>query len=131
MTIKDTQQSSRTSSLADEFERCADYIEAALVYAGHSHTLQDVWQAISHRQAAFFPYEKSAIVVEIVDYPQRATCRIWLAGGDMDELLEAEKQVCEWAKTQGCTSMEIIGRKGWERVLKDYNPTATVLTKDM
>jgi hypothetical protein len=119
------------SSSADEFERCADYIQAALVYAGHSHTLQDVWQAITNKQAAFFPLEKSAIVVEIVDYPQRATCRIWLAGGDMEELIEAEKNVCDWARELGCDSMEIIGRKGWERQLKDYKPTATILVKDL
>ena len=127
----DTAQTSVMSSSADEFERCADYIQAALVYAGHSHTLQDVWQAINNKQAAFFPLEKSAIVVEIVDYPQRATCRIWLAGGDMEELIEAEKNVCDWARELGCDSMEIIGRKGWERQLKDYKPTATILVKDL
>jgi hypothetical protein len=131
MTIQDTQQILPTSSLADEFERCADYIVAALEYAGHSHTLQDVWQAIANKQAAFFPLEKSAIVVEIVDYPQRATCRIWLAGGDMEELIEAEKDICIWARERGCDSMEIIGRKGWERQLRDYKPTATVLVKDI
>lgn len=131
MTIQGTQQILPTSSLADEFERCADYIVAALEYAGHSHTLQDVWQAIANKQAAFFPLEKSAIVVEIVDYPQRATCRIWLAGGDMEELIEAEKNVCDWARELGCDSMEIIGRKGWERQLRDYKPTATVLVKDL
>ena len=131
MTIQDTQQILPTSSLADEFERCADYIVAALEYAGHSHTLQDVWQAIANKQAAFFPLEKSAIVVEIVDYPQRATCRIWLAGGDMEELIEAEKDICIWARERGCDSMEIIGRKGWERQLRDYKPTATVLVKDL
>jgi hypothetical protein len=119
------------SSSADEFERCADYIVSALEYAGHSHTLQDVWQAITNKQAAFFPLEKSAIVVEIVDYPQRATCRIWLAGGDMEELIEAEKNICDWARGLGCDSMEIIGRKGWERQLRDYKPTATVLVKDL
>lgn len=119
------------SSLADEFERCADYIEAALEYAGHSHTLQDVWQAITTNKAAFFPYEKSVIVVEIVDYPQRAVCRIWLAGGDMDELLKAEKEVCKWAAERGCSGMEIIGRKGWERVLSEYKASAVVLTKDL
>ena len=119
------------SSSADEFERCADYIVAALEYAGHSHTLQDVWQAVTNKQAAFFPLEKSAIVCEIVDYPQRATCRIWLAGGDMDELIEAEKKICDWARELGCSSMEIIGRKGWERQLRQYKPTATVLVKDL
>ena len=126
-----TAPQSAMSSLADEFERCADYIVAALEYAGHSHTLQDVWQAIQNKQAAFFPLEKSAIVVEIVDYPQRATCRIWLAGGDMEELIQAEKNICIWARERGCDSMEIIGRKGWERQLRDYKPTATVLVKDL
>jgi len=126
-----TAPQSAMSLSADEFERCADYIVAALEYAGHSHTLQDVWQAISNKQAAFFPLEKSAIVVEIVDYPQRATCRIWLAGGDMEELIEAEKDICIWARERGCDSMEIIGRKGWERQLRDYKPTATVLVKDI
>lgn len=126
-----TAPQSAMSLSADEFERCADYIVAALEYAGHSHTLQDVWQAISNKQAAFFPLEKSAIVVEIVDYPQRATCRIWLAGGDMEELIEAEKDICIWARERGCDSMEIIGRKGWERQLRDYKPTATVLVKDL
>ena len=127
----DTAQTLDMSSSADEFERCADYIVSALEYAGHSHTLQDVWQAITNKQAAFFPLEKSAIVVEIVDYPQRATCRIWLAGGDMEELIEAEKSICDWARGLGCDSMEIIGRKGWERQLRDYKPTATVLVKDL
>jgi len=127
----DTAQTSVMSSSADEFERCADYIQAALVYAGHSHTLQDVWQAITNKQAAFFPLEKSAIVVEIVDYPQRATCRIWLAGGGMEERIVAEKNAHDWARELGCDSMEIIGRKGWERQLKDYKPTATILVKDL
>jgi hypothetical protein len=131
MTIRDTMQTLHISSSADEFERCADYIVAALEYAGHSHTLQDVWQAITNNRAAFFPLEKSAIVVEIVDYPRRATCRIWLAGGEMEELIEAEKKVSIWARSQGCDSMEIIGRKGWERQLKDYQPTATILVKDL
>ena len=118
----DTAQLSVMSSSADEFERCADYIVSALEYAGHSHTLQDVWQAITNKQAAFFPLEKSAIVVEIVDYPQRATCRIWLAGGDMEGLIEAEKNICDWARGLGCDSMEIIGRRAGRDSLETISP---------
>ena len=119
------------TSLSDEWERCKEYIAPALAYAHDSHTLEDVWQAIQHQKAAFFPLEKSAIVVEIVDYPQRISCRIWLAGGDMDELIEAEKNICVWARELGCTSMEIIGRKGWERQLSDYTASAVVLVKEL
>lgn len=118
------------SSSADEFERCADYIEAALEHAGNSHSLQDVWDAISQGYAAFFPLEKSAIVTEIVSYPQYKVGRIWLAGGDLDELVEAEKDVSEWAREKGCDGMEIIGRHGWKKKLSDYKAVATVLVKE-
>ena len=115
----------------DHWARCSKYIEDALEYAGGSHTLQDVMLAVSEGKAQFFPLERSAIVTEIVDYPQKAMCRIWLAGGDdLDELMQAEVAISEWAKTQGCDGMEIIGRRGWSRKLKDYHQSAVVLIKD-
>jgi len=118
-------------SLLDEYERLMHHVEAALEYAGNSHTALDVLDAIRSGKAQFFPYENSVIVTEIVDYPQKTSCRIWLAGGDMDELMEAEKEVAEWARGLGCSSMEIIGRKGWERQLNEYQATATLLMKEL
>ena len=123
-------QISHTSSL-DELERLAHHIEAALAYSGDTHSLLHVVDAIKDGSAQFFPLENSVIVTEIVDYPKRAVCRIWLAGGEMDELIEAEKSIVEWAKSHGCDGMEIIGRKGWERQLKDYRPASTVLIKEI
>ena len=123
-------QISHTSSL-DELERLAHHIEAALAYSGDTHSLLHVVDAIKDGSAQFFPLENSVIVTEIVDYPKRAVCRIWLAGGDMDELVEAEKSIVEWAKSHGCDGMEIIGRKGWERQLKDYTAASTVLIKEI
>jgi len=119
-----------TSSL-DELERLAHHIEAALAYSGDTHSLLHVVDAIKDGSAQFFPLENSVIVTEVVDYPKKAVCRIWLAGGEMDELIEAEKSIVEWAKSHGCSGMEIIGRKGWERQLKDYNAASTVLIKEI
>jgi len=116
--------------MEDHWQRCRRYIEDALEYAGGSHTIEDVWQSIQEGKALFFPLDKSAIVTEIVDYPQKAMCRIWLAGGDLDELMQAEVALSAWAKTQGCDGMEIIGRRGWSRQLKDYRQSAVVLMKD-
>ena len=119
-----------TSSL-DELERLAHHIEAALAYSGDTYSLLHVVDAIKDGSAQFFPLENSVIVTEVVDYPKKAVCRIWLAGGEMDELIEAEKSIVEWAKSHGCSGMEIIGRKGWERQLKDYNAASTVLIKEI
>ena len=118
-------------SLLDEFERLAHHIENALAYGGGTHTLTQVLDAIIAGKAQFFSMENSAIVTEIVDYPQKSTCRIWLAGGNMDELMEAEKQICQWAREQGCSGMEVVGRKGWERQLKEYTPASIILTKEL
>jgi len=123
-------KSSPTLLSVDHWARCSKYIEDALEYAGGSHTIQDVMLAVSEGKAQFFPLERSAIVTEVVDYPQKAMCRIWLAGGDLDELMEAEVALCAWAKAQGCDGMEIIGRRGWSRQLKDYRQSAVVLMKD-
>ena len=116
--------------MEEHWHRCCGHIEDALDYAGGSHTIDDVWQFIQEGKAQFFPLDKSAIVTEIVDYPQKAMCRIWLAGGDLDELVEAEVALSAWAKTQGCDGMEIIGRRGWSRKLESYRESAVVLMKD-
>lgn len=123
-------RNSPTLLSVDQWARCSKYIEDALEYAGGSHTIQDVMLAVSEGKAQFFPLDKSAIVTEIVDYPQKAMCRIWLAGGDLDELVEAEVALSAWAKTQGCDGMEIIGRRGWSRKLESYRESAVVLMKD-
>jgi hypothetical protein len=128
--IKDTPLISPTLSL-DELERLAHHIEAALAYSGDTHSLVQVVDAIKDGSAQFFPLENSVIVTEVVDYPKKSVCRIWLAGGNMDELVEAEKKIVPWAKSHGCSGMEIIGRKGWERQLKDYNAASTVLIKEI
>lgn len=118
-------------SLLDEFERLAHNIENALEYANDSHNALDVLDAVKSGKAQFFSIGDSCVITEIVDYPQKSVCRIWLAGGNMDELLEAEKHIASLAKEHGCDGMEIIGRKGWQRVLKDYKPSAVVLVKDL
>ena len=130
MTTKDMKQTSHTS-LLDEFERLAHHIDAALTYSGGTHSSIDVLDAIKQGKAQFFPLENSVIVTEIVDYPKKSVCRIWLAGGEMDELIEAEKELVTWARNHGCSGMEIIGRKGWERQLKDYSAASTVLIKEI
>lgn len=127
----DTAQTLATSSSVKDWTRLASHIVEALEYSNNSHDISDVWDAVKKGKAQFFPLENSAIVTEIVDYPNQSVCRIWLAGGDLKELMEAEKGVCKWAAKLGCTGMEIIGRKGWSRKLTDYKEASIVLVKEI
>lgn len=101
--------------------------------AGHdTHKLGDVLRMVEEGHAQLWPCEKSAAVTEIVAYPRYRAVRIWLAGGDLEELRRLEGLICLWAYTQhGCTRSEIVGRAGWEKALEGYDKVAVVLRKEI
>ena len=120
------------TSFWDEWRRLRHHILAALEHAGGTHTEDDVLDLLRADQAQFWPAANSAMVTEIVGYPQGSHCRIWLAGGEYDELRALERDmVIPWASSVGCRRIELVGRKGWARRLTDYNEVARVLAKEI
>ena len=119
--------------MVEEFIRCRDYIEAALEYTKGTHTIQDIWDGIVTGNFQFWPGEKSAVVTEIQIYPQAKVMHIFLAGGDLEELLEMEKSVRAYAKTIGCNSMSISGRRGWLRIFErdGWKEVCTTIAKEL
>ena len=115
------------------WRRCLPWIEAALDYAGGTHTIEDVEAQIARGEAWFWPGEKSALVTEILEYPQFKAASFWLAGGDLGELLDMTPSVETWAVTMGCSKIFECGRPGWAKALKPlgYAPLYTVVWKDL
>lgn len=76
---------------------------------------------------------EAAFVTEVCDYPQIRTMRWVLAGGNnMEEWLNPLLEKVEnWAKKNKCQRLEIVGRKGWTKVLRDYNPQAVYFVKEL
>ena len=59
-------------------------------------------------------------------------CDIWVAGGDLKELVDLKNERIEpIARSMSCDRMIITGRKGWEKVLTDYRLTAVKLMKEL
>lgn len=97
-----------------------------------THTLGDVAKAIVDGKAQHWKGRRSEIVTEIQVFPTMKICRIWLAGGEIKELVgEMLPSVEAWAKSKGCDRIQILGRKGWVRVLKDYSEPYSVLEKEI
>ena len=55
--------------------------------------------------------------------------RIGLAGGELEELVNVEKQILNFASKEGYKMVEIVGRPGWEKVLDGYERVAVMLRK--
>ena len=57
-------------------------------------------------------------------------CVLTACGGkDMDSWLPLLGKIEEYAKAEGCKSLRIFGREGWQRVLDGYERSAVVLEK--
>jgi len=97
-------------------EKYRRQIEAALEYAGGTHTFEDVAEAVADGRMQFWPGKESVIITEIATYPQRPkVLHFFLAGGSMQEMEAMEPVICEWGRSIGCTHAEFTGRRGWER----------------
>lgn len=101
------------------WENAKPLIEAALKYQD-THSITDVERELANDRAQLWCGDKSAIVTQMEDYPAGKKVRVWLAGGELNELLEMLPDIEAWAAEQKCLSVVIAGRHGWARVLKDY-----------
>jgi hypothetical protein len=117
-----------------EFERCKPWIEAALVEARGTHTIEDVKAGVAARRYHFWPGKNAAAITEVFNFPRQRVFNVFLAGGDLNEILtEMEPDFCSFAEFLGCSSIVMTGRRGWEKVLKPlgWHPTAVVLAKEL
>jgi hypothetical protein len=109
------------------------HIEAALEYSGGTHLFEDVKEAILDGRMQLWPYGNSCAVTEIVEYARKKVIHVFLAGGQMDEVVGGIESVAEWGRQQGCQSMTMSGRKGWERILdkSGFRPVMVVMEKEL
>ena len=92
--------------------------EKALAMAGNTHTAADVLDRVREKRAMCWPNGDSIIVTEVLVYPRLRACNYWIASGTLQECLELQPAIDEWAKGEGCTVATAIGRMGWLHVTK-------------
>jgi|EP01050_Picozoa_sp_SAG11_P000685 hypothetical protein len=121
------------ASINEELERCKDWIEAALEYSGGTHEWSDIVEGIHSLRYQFWPAEKGCAVTEIIMFPKKKIFHVFLAGGEMDQIVDMNDSAAQFAKAQGCDGMSIAGRKGWSRVLKNegWTESFTTLAKEL
>lgn len=116
------------------WSRCEAWLDAALAHAGRTHALSDVWNLVESGEAQFWPGERAAMVTLLEDDPGERRLLIWLAGGELEELVGRLRPTVEqWAVRQGCRRVLVIGRPGWERALapEGYAPLARIIAKEL
>ena len=74
----------------------------------------------------------AAMTVEFFYYPRDKVCRVVTMGGErMKEWLTSNtiEKFEDWAKTEGCSYIDVFGRRGWKKVLPGYEEDCVLLRK--
>ena len=106
------------------------HIEAALAYGGATHTFDDVQEGILSGRMQIWPAPRGVAITEIIQYPRKKVIHCFLAGGEMDQILDMIDSAVAWGKTQGCESLTLSGRLGWDRVLRPYGFKPVLVTME-
>ena len=116
-----------------DIEAYREWIEAALEHSGGTHSFDDIAAGIASGHMQLWPARKACAVTEIVVYPQKKVLHVFLAAGDLEQITNAIGAVEEWGKAQGCESLTMNGRFGWQRVLnkRGWSPTMVIMERSL
>jgi hypothetical protein len=122
------------NDIFEQLHRARQYIEDALKYSEGTHTFSDIAAGVLSNRYQLWPNKNSAVVTEIVVYPQLKDLHYFLAGGNLDELKQMRPAIESWGKSIGCSRVSLAGRPGWAKTfLKDegYEPKWFILAKEL
>jgi hypothetical protein len=88
-----------------------------------------LWLIIDNSNNKFVSAGTTCIMI----HPNHIACRIVTLGGTKleDYYQSSLKYVENWAKQEGCDFMEVFGRRGWAKILKDYKEECVLLRKHL
>lgn len=95
-------------------------LQRALDVAGNTHEPADVSAAVEQGRMQAWTAGDSLVVTEVLSYPQAKALNVFLAVGNLDEVMSLQPDLEEFGRHHGCTVMRMEGRKGWSKVLPDY-----------
>jgi len=119
--------------IMDQLVRCKNWIEAALAYSGGTHSFQDIVDGVISGRMQLWAGDSGCAVTEISVYPKKKVLHVFLAAGDMNQIIDFQDSAIQFAKMNGCDSMTIAGRSGWKRVLDkhDWHEQFVVLEREI
>lgn len=122
-----------TARLQAAFDRHERRMEAAMIYCPGTHNYDDLFALCLGGRLTLWDLPESFMITEMIDYPRARHFHIFLAGGDLKELVDMHDDVISMARALGCSRLSLAGRPGWERALKahGWNPYLVTVAKEI
>jgi hypothetical protein len=124
---------------SDEIESAWGWIERFLSKVpSYDWTVPDVKRDLLSAKAQLWgligekPLVQGIVVTRIEDYYEKRYGVIWIASGSgIEEGMPLLDHIEKWFIYRGCGFSQVVGRKGWGKVLPGYEERARVYTKEL
>ena len=110
------------------WDKVKNWVYKVVVQSNGRHTLDSTYKLLKQgTMTMFLITDKKKLcavyVVQKVYYPAKIVLGILFCGGSkvIKEVKKIEKFFLNYAEEQKCDGLEIIGRKGWDKVIKKNN----------
>lgn len=117
-------------ALFDQLAYARPFIEGALRRGTGTHTFDDIALGVLAGRYQLFTRPGAAAVTEVIEYPRRRELNMFLVGGDLRVILDAEPDFVRHAREIGADAITLTGRRGWARVL-DWPESQLVMRKEV
>lgn len=99
------------------------------------HSINDIFSSLVEMKSQLWVAGhndiEAILITQIITRNNKQVCLLELCAGRGVESIQFLKTIELWAKDAGCCSIELIGRPGWKRVLRDYKTNKITLTKEI
>ena len=112
-------------SFYETYTRCRPHILAAIELNHGTYNEEDILRGLLTGEFVLWPGANSAVVTEISEQPRMKVLSMVICGGELEELIEMEKDLETYARLKGCKMMRGEGRPGWGRAMPGYEPGGT------
>lgn len=108
---------------------CLEHIESALEYGQGERKLEHIAQDLIDGTKQLWVGTLNdkfvaTVITHVIDYPSKRTCEVCYLGGETGEgvlnALDHVKLIEDWAITNNCDDIQVFGRRGWLRPLKEH-----------
>lgn len=97
-------------------------VERGLAEGSGKFSIRYIFDCLMTGEMQLWQAPQSALVTRIINYDAERVLELFVGAGEGIEryLGEGLDLIADYAREQGCDSMELWGRKGWIRMLADH-----------
>ncbi len=107
-------------SFYDTYTKHRPAIIAAIAVNHGTYTEENIIRGLMTGEMTLWSGDTSVVISEINETDTSKIISLFIAAGDLEELVKMEKDIEKFARLKGCTHMRGEGRKGWDRVMPEY-----------